>query len=55
MNTITLLGFTLIFFYCLSQILSFYGIGPEVYGIYLLFYIFLIICTLILPKEYPKV
>jgi hypothetical protein len=55
MNTIALLGFTIIFFYCLSQILSFYGVGQDVYGIYALFYIFLIIFTLVLPTQYPKV
>ena len=54
MNTIALLGFTIIFFYCLSQIFGFFGVGQDVYGVYVLFYIFLIICTLILPKEYPK-
>jgi hypothetical protein len=55
MNTIALLGITIIIFYCLSQVLSFYGVGQDVYGIYLLFYIFLIICTVVLPKDYPKI
>lgn len=55
MNTIALLGITIITFYCLGQVLNFYGVGQDVYGVYLLFYIFLIICTIILPKDYPTV
>ena len=55
MNTITLIGFSIILFYCIIQILNFFGIGQEVYGAYILFYVFLIICILILPHDYPKV
>ena len=54
MNRITLLGIAVIFFYCLIQILKFYGVGADVYGIYLYFYIFIILSILILPNEYPK-
>lgn len=54
MNSITLIGISIIFFYSLTQILSFYGIGEDVYGAYLLFYIFIIISILVLPNEYPK-
>ena len=55
MNPITLLGLSIILLYCLTQILKFYGIGEDVYGAYILFYIFIIISSLILPTEYPKV
>jgi hypothetical protein len=55
MNTIALLGITIIMFYCLSQVLNFYGVGQDVYGVYALFYIFLIICMIVLPKDYPTV
>jgi len=55
MNTITLIGVSIIFFYCASQILNFFGISQDVYGVYILFYVFLIVCILILPKDYPKV
>ena len=48
MNPITLVGLSIIFFYSLSQILKFYGIGEDIYGIYILFYIFIILCILIL-------
>jgi hypothetical protein len=54
-NNITLLGISLIFFYSISQILKFYGVGEEVYGYYLIFYAFMILSILILPNEYPKV
>jgi hypothetical protein len=53
MNAITLIGISIIFFYSLTQILKFYGIGEDVYGVYLLFYIFIIISILVLPNEYP--
>jgi len=54
MHPITLIGISIIFFYSLTQILKFYGVGEDVYGIYILFYIFIIISILILPNEYPK-
>ena len=54
-NNITLLGISLIFFYSVSQILKFYGVGEEVYGYYLIFYAFMLISILILPNDYPKV
>lgn len=52
---ITLLGISIIFFYSLTQILKFYGVGEDVYGIYILFYILIIISMMILPNEYPKI
>jgi len=55
MNIITLLGISIILFYSITQILKFYGVGEDVYGVYILFYIFIIISIIILPSEYPKV
>jgi hypothetical protein len=55
MNPITLIGLSIIFFYSLTQVLNFYGISEDVYGVYILFYIFIIICILVLPNDYPKV
>jgi len=55
MNIITLVGISIIFFYSLTQIFKFYGIGEDVYGVYLLFYIFIILSIVILPNEYPKI
>ena len=54
MNPITLIGCSIIFFYSLTQILKFYGIGEDVYGVYILYYIFIIISVLILPNDYPN-
>jgi hypothetical protein len=54
MNAITLIGISIIFFYSLTQILKFYGVGEDVYGVYLLFYIFIIVSILVLPNDYPK-
>jgi len=54
MNAITLIGLSVIFIYSLTQILNFYGIGSDAYGIYVLFYIFIIISILILPNDNPK-
>ena len=53
MKSITLIGVSLIFFYCIIQLLNFYGIGMDVYGAYILFYCLLISCILILPNKYP--
>lgn len=55
MNPVTLIGLSIITFYSLTQVLKFYGIGEDVYGIYILFYIFIILCILILPNDNPKV
>ena len=55
MNPITLIGISIIFFYSLTQLLNFYGVGEDVYGIYILFYIFIIISSLILPNDYPRI
>jgi hypothetical protein len=54
MNSITLIGLSILFFYSLTQILTFYGVGQDTYGIYILFYIFIILCILVLPNDYPK-
>lgn len=51
MDSITMIGMTIIFFYCLTQILKFYGINESVYGVYILFYILLCLCILVLPNE----
>jgi len=55
MNPITLIGISIIFFYSATQILKFYGVDEDVYGIYVLFYILILISILILPNDYPKV
>jgi hypothetical protein len=54
MNTITIVGIGLLFFYSVSNILTFIGIDQSVLLSYILFYGLMIISTLILPKTYPE-
>jgi len=51
MDTITVIGATFVLFYCTIQIFSFYNIPPNVYIIYLIFYIFIVITFLILGNK----
>lgn len=53
-STITNIGLSIILLYSITQILQFYGVGVNVYGSYISFYVFLYLSTFILPKEYPK-
>ena len=55
MNIITIIGISIVCIYSLIQVLSFYGIGPETYGRYALFYGFLVVSSVILPHDAPKV
>jgi hypothetical protein len=54
MDSITLIGLTIIFFYCLTKILNFYGVDESVYAVYILFYILLCLCILVLPSGEPE-
>jgi len=54
MNTITIIGISIILLYSITEILKFYGISQEKYGIYVMFYIFILLCILVLPHDYPK-
>jgi hypothetical protein len=54
MDSITLIGLSIVLLYSLTQILNFYGIDQSAYGAYVLFYIFLVICILVLPNSEPK-
>jgi len=53
MDSITMIGLTILFFYCLTKIFEFYGVDQTTYGVYLLFYIFIALCMLVLPHEAP--
>jgi hypothetical protein len=48
---ITTLGFTILILYILIQILNFYGVGQDVYGIYLAFIIFMMLNFFVLPSK----
>ncbi len=53
-STITILGLSLLLVYGLTKVLDFYGIGINMYGSYLAFYLFLLISVFILPNNYYK-
>ena len=54
-SIITILGISIILIYGLTKIFDFFGLGKDVYGSYFSFYIFLLISSFILPREYPKI
>jgi len=51
MNVITLVGSAILFFYCATQILKFYGFQESAYADYFLFYMILIACMIFLPTD----
>lgn len=53
-SIITGLGLAMLFIYGFTKILEFYGVGINVYGSYIAFYIFLLLSVYILPTEYNK-
>ena len=54
MDSITLIGLSIVLLYSLTQILNFYGIDQSAYGACMLFYIFIVVCILVLPNTEPK-
>ena len=52
-KTITFIGVSLLLMYIMIQILNFYGVDQSVYGIYLVFFLFIILSILILPNSEP--
>ncbi len=54
MNSITLVGIAILLIYSITKILDFFGIGIDVYGSYLAFYLFLLLTYFVLPREYYK-
>jgi len=54
MNIITIIGISIILLYSITQILKFYGISQDKYMIYIMFYVFILACIVILPHDYPK-
>lgn len=53
MVSVTMIGVFCIFLYTITQICSFYGVGENTYGVYLLFYLFIALSVLILPNDAP--
>jgi hypothetical protein len=53
-SIITTLGTFILLVYGLTRILEFYGIGINIYGSYIAFYVFLLISMFVLPTGYYK-
>jgi hypothetical protein len=51
---ITTLGISLLLVYGITRIFEFYGIGINIYGSYIAFYLFILITSFVLPRNYPK-
>jgi len=51
---ISLFVFSLIFTYVIVNILEFYGVGANIYGSYIGFYLFLLVSIFVLPRDYPR-
>ena len=54
-SIITGLGIAILLTYGITKILDFYGIGINVYGSYLAFYIFILITAFVLPRSYKQI
>jgi hypothetical protein len=52
MSGLTAFGLITLIMYAITKVLNFYEIGPNIYGSYLVFYIFLIISAFNLPKHH---
>ena len=52
-SKITIFGLAVLLVYSITKILNFYGIGIEVYGSYLAFYVFILLASFVLDKYYP--
>lgn len=51
LNIITSLGLFLVITFSLIQILSFYGVSVNIFGSYLFFYLFLLLCIYFLSNN----
>jgi len=49
---IMIIVITIVVIKIVTQIFDFYGIGQDIYGFYLAFFIFLLITSFILPRKY---
>lgn len=54
-SIISILGIALLLFYGITRILEFYGIGINIYGSYVAFYVFILISMLVLPHNYINI
>jgi hypothetical protein len=54
MNTITLIGMSLVFIYSLVKILDFFNIDSSTYSPYVLFLLLILVSSIVLPKDIPS-
>ena len=54
MEKLLVIGSAILFFYSLSKVMNFWGMSEDVYGVYIMFYSFLILTSLILPLQYDR-
>ena len=52
MSGLTAFGLIILITYAITKVLNFYEVGPNVYGSYLVFYVFLITAAYNLPKHH---
>jgi hypothetical protein len=52
MEKLLVIGSSILFFYSLSKILNFWGVSEDIYGVYIMFYLFLVVTSLVLPLQY---
>jgi len=50
MSKITILGVSILLIYGISRILEFYGIGINMYGSYVAFYVFVLVSSFVLQS-----
>jgi hypothetical protein len=51
MDKITTIGATIVLFYCVIQVMTFYNISPNLYIIYLIFYVFIVLTYIIVDTS----
>ena len=52
---ITIIGIFVLFFYTVTKLFGFYGVGAEWYGVYMAFYGFILVSLAILPRKIPNI
>ena len=52
-TVISIVGVCILFFYSVTKLFDFYGVGSEWYGVYVAFYGFILISLGILPRQIP--
>ena len=54
-SLMTFIGCSILIVYIIMQIFNFYGVGQDVYGIYLAFLVFILLSIVVLPNKNPEV